>query len=294
MIHTSIIIPSLHSPWIGDVIDALRRQSSGLNGVEIIVIGLDKFGLVTDDAVVKFISTEVPVSPAKARNIGIKVAQGELLCFLDADCIPTNEWLEQIHLSFQDPSVNVVGGVIRFPHDFWTLTDTIAHFSNVIEGVAAVPQRQLPTLNFCVRREVFEVVGYFDETFPRPSGEDTELTKRMVQHGYRLSLDPHIVIFHLPKRKGLIDICVRAYHHGQAAGVPSFRQQLMGESFLLYWPVLLLTAVPRATFVSLQLFNKSPFLWQYWYTLPFVLLLKLIWIVSASIAMSRADIQKAR
>lgn len=43
----SIVIPNLHSPRIGDVLEALRRQE-GVHrySYEILVIGRDRYGLV--------------------------------------------------------------------------------------------------------------------------------------------------------------------------------------------------------------------------------------------------------
>src|SRR5689334_2346672 len=81
----SVVIPNLHSPLIGQVIEALGRQTARSAIHELIVVGQDRYGLVPDD--VRFIQTPQPISPAAARNLGARDAGGEYVLFLDADCI---------------------------------------------------------------------------------------------------------------------------------------------------------------------------------------------------------------
>ncbi len=71
----SIVIPNLHSPVINRVLATLKSQSWYPVAFEVIVVGLDRYGLVTEDASVRFLRTDGPASPAKARNLGWRVCQ---------------------------------------------------------------------------------------------------------------------------------------------------------------------------------------------------------------------------
>jgi glycosyltransferase involved in cell wall biosynthesis len=285
MTHTTVIIPSLHSPWIGAVLDALHAQDYDLNRTEVLVVGLDKYRLIREDGLVRFISTGTPKPPSIARNLGLSQAQGDLICFLDSDCIPSPDWLSRLTAPYADPNIHVVGGTITFPEgDFWTLCDTISHFNNVVWGTPGGMQRHLPTLNFSARFSVFVHVGGFDESFPYPAGEDTELTKRMRQKGYHLWLTDNAVIHHLARRANLFDLWQRAYRHGQAVGVDSLRKLMQEESILFQWPLLLLTALPRALLVTFSIFRQQPHLRKYWYTAPVIFSAKLVWVLSAALA----------
>lgn len=51
---------------------------------------------------------------AVARNAGIKNSSGEIIAFIDDDCVADKEWLRYIELPFlKDPSVGMVAGRIN-------------------------------------------------------------------------------------------------------------------------------------------------------------------------------------
>jgi len=39
--------------------------------------------------------SQAQAGPASARNYGAQMAQGDLLLFTDADCVPAADWVEQ-------------------------------------------------------------------------------------------------------------------------------------------------------------------------------------------------------
>ena len=90
----SIIIPNLHSPLIGQVIQALAAQTARSSIREIIVVGQDRYGQIP--ASVRFVATPQPISPAAARNLGARLAAGDYLLFLDADCVAAPDLVEQL------------------------------------------------------------------------------------------------------------------------------------------------------------------------------------------------------
>ncbi len=92
-IDCSIIIPNLHSPIIDRTIRSILAQETE-HTFEIIVVGMDKYNLVAQFPEVRFIQTDKPVPTGIARNMGAKKAIGEIVIFIDADCLAEPNWME--------------------------------------------------------------------------------------------------------------------------------------------------------------------------------------------------------
>ena len=57
---------------------------------------------------------EPQLGVAHARNRGIATARGDIVAFIDDDCLPDPEWLQNMVWRFEsDPSIGVVGGVTQ-------------------------------------------------------------------------------------------------------------------------------------------------------------------------------------
>jgi cellulose synthase/poly-beta-1,6-N-acetylglucosamine synthase-like glycosyltransferase len=198
MLTASVIIPSLHSPMIDRVVDSVREQT--YPPLEIIVVGMDRAGLLEGRTDLRFVHTERPINPAAARNAGARLAQGDICCFLDADCLAAPDWIERM-VAHHAQGAEVVGGGVALPRaGYWTLCDNLAFLAEFMEWSPAGLRTHLPSLNFSIRRSLFESLGGFDERFTRPAGEDTDLCFRLLRQGYTLLFEPRARITHCPPR----------------------------------------------------------------------------------------------
>jgi GT2 family glycosyltransferase len=278
----SVIIPNLNSPVIDQTLESLRHQDFDLSHVEVLVIGLDEPRKVQPDELVRLISTSVPVAPAVARNIGIRQARGDLLCFMDADCVPEKEWLSRLVAPFTDEKIHVVGGGVSFEaKNYWTLCDNLSWFHEYLASTKEGEREQLPSLNLCVRRSVVDIVGPFDET--KRTGEDTDWTVRMRQAGYILNFVPNATVQHLPARNSLKAIWWHAYIFGTNTIKidPTYTDFLHTPVYLQKWWFLLVLAPIAAGFATLRIYLVNHALWGYWYAAPGVYVGKLAWTLGA-------------
>ncbi|GLK80033.1 glycosyltransferase family 2 protein [Methylopila turkensis] len=122
---------------------------------------------------------------AAARNLAARLSTGARLLFLDADCIPSRALLGAVDQVLRERDGVVCPEVLYLgPDDArgdWTERDLVAagrpHEARRFpeSGLRIVSNPGLFwSLAFGVRRETFEALGGFDETFVGYGGEDTD------------------------------------------------------------------------------------------------------------------------
>lgn len=156
-----------------------------------------------------------------ARNKGLEVANGEVLVFTDANCIPDPDWLEKgiARLTSEINKVDLVGGNVELfdPTDrggwaaFYDIYTGFGQEKNFEErGFAA-------TANLFAHRHVFLSIGAFDSSLM--SGGDFEWCWRAQTSGFKLGYEHQARMRH-PCRTSLASL-IR-----QARRVESGRRQL--------------------------------------------------------------------
>jgi cellulose synthase/poly-beta-1,6-N-acetylglucosamine synthase-like glycosyltransferase len=114
--YTTIIIASWkEGDRVRKCIESLLSQSYPRDKIEIIVIGggdeqsvsiLNRFATDRD---ITFIERRDKSPKWESINIGIKLATGEVLAFIDADCIAPADWIERLNQNFAGDVMGVVG-----------------------------------------------------------------------------------------------------------------------------------------------------------------------------------------
>ncbi len=151
------------------------------------------------------------INAAAGRNIGINNSNGKYIAFVDGDAIPAHDWLIQIKKVFEKKDVAGVGGPDLLPEDSSRKEKNIGRVmtSPIARGGKINPSTQhslmeeekyvehIPTCNLCLKREVFDEVGFFDELFVK--GQDLELNYRVVKAGFKLLYSPNITVVHYRK-----------------------------------------------------------------------------------------------
>ena len=257
----SIIIPNLHSPLIGQVIQALVSQTARSAIREVIVVGQDRYGLVPADA--RFVPTPQPISPAAARNLGARLSSGEYLLFLDADCIAALDLVEHI-LARHRHGYAVVGSSMMIEADnYWVLCDNLLSFASFLSQSPPGSRAYLPSFGFSISRALFNQVGGFDERFAGAAGEDVDLCLRLREGGYSLCFDPAARVTHRPARVSAramlrhLRLFGRAYYRVQRLHPASMRSVFARVSPAAAGTILALSPLLACADIVL-LFGRSP------------------------------------
>jgi cellulose synthase/poly-beta-1,6-N-acetylglucosamine synthase-like glycosyltransferase len=206
----SIIIATLNNEWtIGECLKAVFELNYPKDSLEVIVVdGCSKDATVkiAEKYPVKVVST--PLNAPAAYNYAIKIANNDVLGFVDADAKVEKEWLNRLVVYLDDPQVAGVSGGIETwnAENPWARSigyDMKNRYNRLKKSVI-----RIATMNLLLKKSVIEESGGFDEGLP--SQYDTDLGFRITSRGYKIVFDPTVKCYHFNRST------VRAY----------FRQQL--------------------------------------------------------------------
>ena len=218
----SIIIPAHNEEkFIGKTIE--RALSQNYPDFEIIVVdnnSIDKTNEIAKSFGVKvFFEEKKGTGPARER--GRKEAKGEILAFIDADCLPDSDWLQR-GVKWFGENKDVVG--LTGPYNYYDVPTWNSSFFVLIQKyiysffnffLQKIDNGAVLIFGNCfMRASVAEDFGGFntDITF---YGDDTDTAKRLAQKG-KVIFDGDLSMkasARLLKKEGMIKIPVLYIFH---------------------------------------------------------------------------------
>jgi GT2 family glycosyltransferase len=196
----SVVVISKDEEGLDDTLAAVAKQVDGLGEPgEIVVVDASTGRLEhirkRHRGAVRWLDfqppPEVRVSIPHQRNLGVREAQGDVIVFTDAGCLPSEGWLLRMAAPLR-LGENAVSGTSRdmsgelvFPSE---------HIARVEHAGDVSYLAECPTLNFAFTRAAFEALGGFDESFEY--GSDVDFTWRLNDSGYRVRHVPEASIQH--------------------------------------------------------------------------------------------------
>ena len=197
----SVIIPAYNAEkHISSCLEALLNQTLASDQYEAIVVN-DGSTDRTEEIVRQYdavrLISQPNNGPAIARNRGVSESKGEIVIFIDSDCVPETDWLEEMSKPFDDPRIVGVQGRYKTKQG-----ELVARFAQleIEERYKKMLREQwidfIGTYSAGYRKTEFEECGGFDSRFPIASGEDADLSYTMSEAGHRLVFNPNAVVYH--------------------------------------------------------------------------------------------------
>ena len=234
---------------LGDLLESVYTARSNFNGdSEVILVddSSEKDVIEIEAMCKKYDAQRIEFGPsvAEKRNVGARNAKYDIVMFLDSDCIATPNLLNEHYKLYTDDHVGGVAGLLEFVGEDTWFWKSVEKSPFVIcfgfpRWMQEVPWT--PTANCSVRKEIFEMVGGFDRSFPdKPGGEDVDMGLRITKKGYVFKCTKEGLVYH--SKKTWIPVKAmfkRLWHYGAANYYladkhPDYVMRIMPRKTMLY------------------------------------------------------------
>ena len=197
--NVAIVIPECNATLtIAQCIEACLAQKYG-GYIEVIIVddgSKDRTAEVVPQYPSVKLITQSNSGPSRARNRGWKASNCQIIFFTDSDCVPNPLWVANNIQQYTSDKVAGVGGS-------YSILNPDSFFARCIHEEICYRHRKMPrkatflgSYNVSFRREILEKVGGFEETYKMASGEDNDLSYKIIRLGYELIFDPNNNVGH--------------------------------------------------------------------------------------------------
>ncbi len=191
----SIIIPTLNER---DNVDRLLRHlTAQMDGKDEIII-VDSYSRDGTPEIAKKYGARVifqePKGIGLAKTEGARNAKNDIFVFLDADCVPGEDFLQRIKSHFKDNDIYAVGGVDLYHSDSRTWKLLYDYYSkgafySALLNYKITGKYWLAANNSAYRKDIFFSVGGFRSVIC----EDTDMMQRLPP-SKKVKYDPDLVL----------------------------------------------------------------------------------------------------
>lgn len=193
----SIIIPAFNEEKnIAQCLDALREQTNGRGDCEIIVVddgSTDATREVAQAHGVRVLA-QSNHGAAAARNFGVQNACGEIVLFIDSDCVADTNWVAAMTAPFSESMVVGAGGMKQTHQHAFMPRFIQMEFDYRYDQVRA--HRYIDFIDSgtaAYRRDIFLKNSGFDTRLA--DAEDVELSFRLAEQGFKMAFARDAIVY---------------------------------------------------------------------------------------------------
>ena len=253
----SIIIPVRNRP---DDIEGCLQSLEELNypddKLEIIVVddaSTDRTPDVVGCYPVRLIRLKHHKQASYCRNLAARQARGDVLAFIDSDCLADPAWLRELVPAFKDAKLGACGGVV----DSYFNVNGLDRYEKVKSSLNVSsrfkrsqendPFFYLPACNLLVRRQLFLELGGFKEELV--VGEDVDLCWRLRKRSHQIEYRLEGRIYH-KHRNRMFSFCRRRFEYGTSEPqLNKLHPEKIKEICIppltsLFWASIILSIIP--------------------------------------------------
>jgi GT2 family glycosyltransferase len=206
----SVVVPVFNSrPYLDDLVGALGALREPPGGFEVVFVdnrstdgGFEQLTAACEGDQRMRVIRGQGIGPAAARNLGVAVAQGELIAFTDPDTLPDPDWLVAAAAVLERDESRALEGAV--------LAEDDATAGPLVRRIRNEDGGRYMTANMVYAKDLLDEIGGFDERFrPPPFLEDSDVAFRVLDAGVEIPFAPGVRVRHrnipLSPRRELAD-----------------------------------------------------------------------------------------
>jgi GT2 family glycosyltransferase len=196
------VLISVQHEWLTGTLRGLMKQTLPFDDFEVIVVDAGEsanFASAVNEVVANpecdmqlLALRAVQGGRARAHNVALRLARGQVVVFLADDFVPPETFLEA-HLKFHDTNsdgAQVAVGAGVFPSSLrnikfrcWLEDTGLLYGVSYTEFPTRLPQDFFYTANSSMKKELIKKTGFFDEDFSDDALDDYEMGRRLAKIG---------------------------------------------------------------------------------------------------------------
>ncbi|MFA6255539.1 MAG: glycosyltransferase [Patescibacteria group bacterium] len=257
----SIIIPAYNAQnTLGPCLESVQNQN--YNNYEIIVVDNNSTDetkqavaeFQKDDARIKYVFEPKHFRGA-ARNAGIRVASGEIIAMIDADCIAPPDWLFQLTKPLIEAGEAVAMGLINdLTKNYWSKLGQNSEEECFQYATKSGYINNLTTANFAIKTSVIKNFMFDDNLM---SSEDYDLYLRLKKL-FRIKALPQVRVGHR-HRSSLKQIIKRQFEHGYWIVIvyQKHKKNIVRKEEIMFVSLSIINLITLPFWLAVQFFKRS-------------------------------------